>query len=269
MVILFAVLACSGPSDTTRVRDVQIIHVGAQPAELNPGEAGVLTVTVADPSGQGVEAMAWPCTDLGEGCLEDPGAAAGWAQGVELEAEDGVVEVLASPTWEGVLASGEELPFEPFQGTWFLACRTGLCPVIGQALAGDDAALDFLRDPTAGMVDLPLDGASLVRRTVRVSQRTPDERNQNPSIERLGDEALQLSTQGEVGLSFTVLDESEGTLATDVFTSLGTLGPARVEGEEPEFTWYAGEEAGQGRIYAVVRDEEGGSALWRAEVVVE
>lgn len=265
MVILFAVLACAGPSDTTRVRDVQIVHVGAQPAELNPGEPGTLTVTVADPSGEGVEVMAWPCTDLGEGCLEDPDA----ATAVELDGEDGVVEVVGSPYWEQALSSGEELPFDPFQGVWFLACRTGLCPVIAQAVAGDAAALDFLRDPTGGMVDLPLDGTSLVRRTVRVSQRTPDERNDNPSIERLGDEALQLSTQGELALSFSVRDDGEGTLSTDVFTSLGTLGPARAEGEEPEFTWYASEEAGQGRIYAVVRDEEGGSALWRSEVAVD
>lgn len=267
--MLLALLACAGPADTTKVRDVQIVHVGAEPAELNAGETSVMTVTVADPSGEGVQLIAWPCTDLGEGCVEDPGTAAGWAQEIELDGEDGTVEIIASTIWEGVFASGEELPFDPFQAMWFLACRPGLCPVLDQALAGDEAAYAFLQDPAAGMVDLPVDGSSLVRRSVVISQDGPEDRNENPQILRVGEDELLLSTLGELTLQFQVADDGEGTLTTDVYTEVGTLGPARGEGATPEFIWYAGEEAGEGRIYAVVRDDEGGSALWRGDARVE
>jgi hypothetical protein len=271
-------LACMGPSDTTIIRDVQIVHVGASPAELQPGESSTLTVTVADPSQQGVEILAWPCTDLGEGCAEDLGQPVSeWVSLLSPVDEDATWTVTASPLWAKLLSADTgSAYFEPYAGAWFQACRPGECAPIELArstpAAGsdDDVALRaFLNDPTAGMAELPLDGAALAQRRVPVSDRGEDERNQNPELRLEDERELTLAVGGEQELLFGLIDETPDALQLDGYTSIGTLGPARTDFYSPTFTWYAGEAAGEGRIYVVVRDGEGGSALWRQDAVVE
>lgn len=264
--VTLLLLACAGPSDVTVIRDVQIVHIGAEPPEAAPGEVFAHTVTVADPSGGGVEAMAWPCTDLGEGCVEDPGAAAGWAQALAFDGEDARFQGVISPLWATVLADPELSGFSLSQTSWVLACRPGLCPVIGQALAGDDQSYAFLQDPVSGMASLPLDGASLSRRGVVPSLLAEEERNRSPSLGLDGEVAFALGVGEELSFSLLAEDPDGDELTVDVFTTLGSLGPARVETSPAEFTWYAGETSGEGRLYATVRDGRGGSALWSVDV---
>lgn len=278
MLFILTVLACGGPAEVTTIRDVQIVHVGASPAELLPGEATTLTVTVADPQGGGVELLAWPCTDLGEGCAEDLGQpVAEWVTVLDPQGEDATLALVASPLWTAFLeADTGGLAFDPYAGAWFLACRPGLCAPIDLARAApapgseDDLTLrTFLHDPTAGMADLPLDGASLGQRRVPVSDRPAEERNENPELRLEDDRALSLAPGGEEELTFGLIDETPDALQLDGYTSIGTLGPARTDFYAPSFTWYAGDQAGAGRIYVVLRDGEGGSALWRGDATVE
>lgn len=277
VVIALLLLACGGPSDVTIVRDVQIIHVGAEPTELLPGEETTLTVTVADPLGEGVQILAWPCTDLGEGCAEDLGQATSeWVSVLDPVDEDASLTLAASTLWTQALTSDAGgLPFEPYLGVWFLACRPGLCSqldlALGQPAIGsdDDKALRaFLHDPTAAMADLPLDGSSLGQRRVPVSGASVEDRNQNPELRLEEDRDLSLVVDGEEALTIGLIDETPGLLQLDGFTTIGRLGPSRTDFYDPVFTWFAGEEAGSGRIYIVLRDSAGGSALMRKDATV-
>jgi len=277
-------LACSGPSDVTVIHDVQLVHVGASPPELAPGQETSLTVTVADPTGGGMEILAWPCTDLGAGCAEDVGQpVADWVQLLQPQDEDATLRLTASEAWaealspdSGVADSGS-LPFAPALDVWFLACRPGLCPAIDQARAApavgqaeDTALRAFLHDPTAAMAGLPLDGTSLGQRRVPIRLRAAGEAaNENPELRLEDDRVLSLAPGGEQSLRFGLIDERPDGLQLDGLTSVGTLGPARTDAYDPSFTWFAGDQAATGRIYVVVRDGEGGSALWRADASVE
>ncbi|RME29189.1 MAG: hypothetical protein D6798_00685 [Deltaproteobacteria bacterium] len=275
MLALFLV-ACGGPADVTVIHDVQVIHVGAEPPDVEPGQATTLTATIADPLGGGVEVLAWACTDLGAGCIEDTGQAAVDRVSLRIPVDEQVSFDLVAPasvTDPDATDTGG-MPVDAFVGAWVFACRPGICPQFDLLRSdpapgsGDDEALrDFLADPTAALVDLPVDGVSLARRRVRV--RAPGEApNGNPALALADGDPLSLSVGGETPLEVELTDETPEALQLDGATTIGGLAPARTDGSSPRFTWFAGDTPGTGRIYIVARDGLGGSAVLRADVEV-
>lgn len=275
-------MACAdGPADLTVVHDLQLIHAGLAPPQVAPGEASTLTLTLADPQGGGSELMVWPCTDLGEGCVEERGQAL--EERVRLGSadqgdfgEDLVLELVAEPALAALLKlDPSELPVAPAQDWWILACRPELCPWFedlraapAPGSAADAELRAFLADPVAQMGQVPLDGASLSRRQLLLSDLPVEERNSNPEL-RLEEGETEVALGEEPVLRFAFVDELPDTVTLDGFTTLGALGPARTDVYDPTFTWYPGEEAGTGRLYVVARDEAGGSGLWRADARVD
>lgn len=275
-------LGCDmGAADGTLLTDVQVVHVGAEPPEVAPGEHVDVVATVVDPLGEGARALVWPCTDLGEGCLEDQGQpVTEWATLVEVQDEDAAATVAVDPALAALLAF-EVDGYTPAVGVWVLACRTGVCPVLDTFAAGPAAGSAeeaevraVLQDPEALVADLPLQGASLARRSLPLTTLPVETRNANPVLTPVGPPALELAVGQETLLQFDLWDD--GDVSGDLsayswygFATLGGISPARATLQDGSLTYVAGEEAGEGRVYVVVLDGLGGSGLWRGDVVVE
>lgn len=284
MTALLVLLGCDGgAADGTLLQDIQVVHVGAEPPEVGPGEGVDLVATVVEPLGQGATVLAWPCTDLGEGCLEDQGQpVADWAQVVELEGEDWAFTVQIDPALAALFAVQEEVEgYEPVVSLWVMACRPGVCARLDgladgvEAGSSEEAALrTLLQDPQAAMAELPIHGASLVRRDLPLSELPVEERNANPQLSAVFDDPLVLSTGQEALLEFDLWDDFQPTddlrtFSWYGFATVGGISPARATLDDGALSFVAGEEPGAGRIYLVVLDHVGGSGLWRGDVIVE
>lgn len=282
MLLWMLALACDmGPSDVTVIDDVQIVHAGVNRPVVLPATSHPFTVTVADPTGGGVELLAWACTGFDGTCLEaDWMAPADRLKVVDAVdqgefAEDAALSFVA-PAELAVLLQGDTgLPFEPFAGFWFLACEPGLCPWIQQArdalAAGSiDAELEaFLGDPAAGLRDVPAAGSSLANRRLPLTTGDAAELNTNPELRLAQDVELTVDPAAEVPLTFEWIDEFPDSIELQAFTTVGAMGPPTATWDDPVITWYAGDEAASGRIYVVARDGLGGTALWRADAAVQ
>ncbi|MCB9778717.1 MAG: hypothetical protein H6742_09160 [Alphaproteobacteria bacterium] len=280
--VLLLLLGCDGgPSDVTVIRDVQIVHAGVDVPVAVPGLSQRYTLTVADPTGGGVELLAWACTGFDGECAEAAFVAPAERMVVVDAVDQGDFSEdadldLTVPAELALLAGADTgLPFDPFAGVWFLACEPGLCPWIRQArdalAAGAiDAELEaFLGDPTAALDQVPADGSSLAQRRLPLATDDGAEPNANPELRVAGDPVLAVQTGAEVPLTFEWIDEEPGSIELQAFTTVGAMGPPTAVFDDPEITWFAGEEAGAGRLYVVARDASGGSALWRADASVE
>ncbi len=276
------VAACTdGAGDGTLLTDVTVVHVGAAPPEVAPGEPVDLLVTSVDPLDEGVALLTWACTDLGEGCVEEQGQPL--SERVVLEPRDGEdlgLTLTVDPALAALLQLDTEL--RPPMVVWTLACGLDTCPVIDlidrspEPGSDDDAAVRaFLADPTAGLADLPLAGVSLVRRQLPLTDLPIEERNANPVVGDLLPQPLVAASGGEVLLEFSLWDDDPGVLdqpglATLYgFATIGGISPARQAVTDGPLSWVAGDQPGTGMVYVVALDGQGGSALWRSEVVVE
>lgn len=258
MILLLAACA-AGPNEETLLDEVRVVAVVVEPPEVAPGEAATVTVTVADPLGEGPGALAWTCTNLGDGCLEaaEPGLGA-----LTGEVEDGrlVATKTAPAALAGVVADGETVLPLPL---WVLACVPGLCPLVDDPTADPEATAAFFADPFAGMEDLPMVGASLALGRVAISTRaTP---LANPVVTT--DVTEVTAAPGEaVDLVFAV----EGGATAYGYTTGGGFDMTEypVKDGAVTLTWYAPEEPGEFRLYIVVNGEDGGSAIWEATATI-
>lgn len=256
-ILFFLVAGCmSGPSDETLVDDVRVLALVAQPPEASPGEAVQVGIHVADPAGAGVEILAWSCTNLGTGCLEDPSTQAStpvWTDGQATFTATVPVDLAAVASEEPV----------PITALWTLACTPGLCPQVG-----DPAGWD-LADPTAWLVDLPMEGVSLAYRTLAVSTRT--DRPGNPVLEYQGPDPISAAAGEAVDLELAVtldVPATADTLAFGFATAGGFGDTEYAVGDDGQVTlqWYAPDPVEPATLYVVVQDGAGGVAVWTGEV---
>ena len=271
--ILFAA-GCSGPSPETRIEELRVVAMVADPPEIGPLDETRVDVYVADPEEEGVEVLVWACTNLGEGCLEEQGGAIGIATGTP---QDGLltVDLSPSPILDGLTTGGLSLEATAL---WALACRPGQCPLIEEASGAEDyhpwsnrLGAD-LSDPLGWMADLPRKGVSLAFRLLTVSDLPEDERHDNPTIVALFEELptlrrgkkfnLDFRLDGVLGEEARVFNYITGGGFKMTETYVGGTGDVRLEGFAPK-------KAGPVDMWVVFNDGLGGVAVWTASTTVQ
>lgn len=254
-----------------------MLSAALEPAEASPGEAVSLSALIVDPDGLGVErALAWTCTDLGEGCAEALLAtrASEWAmlgpvEDETFEASFTVPEVLSAVFAEGL--EELELPL------YVLACAPGACPVL-DAVAEDPAAgsaefeavAELLGDPEGLVSGLAMDQACLGTRELVISLRPEEEREHNPVLFGPDDLSLVAGETEELIFSIGDSDSTDGlpTLILSPYSTAGTFDDELIASEAGDLPveFNAPEELSDLGLYAVLRDGTGGQAWWRAEL---
>lgn len=273
-----AVVALSGCGagivDTTRIESLRTVAVVAEPTEVAPFEATTLTATIADPAGQGAEVATWLCTPLGvDQCLES--ALTGLAQPVSVSTRDADTHsaqatVVPVPIEVDEITALIEDETTVFRGVlaWTLACRPGLCPLFDQVDQDTVDPVD-LANPSRMLETLPIDGVSLTVRTLPVSLRPDEAREQNPVISATEPLPLTLSSGDTRPLDVSIRTDRPDTrvypsATVGGFTSadVGTTDPIR---------WSATRaDAGTtGHVYIVAVTPDGGQSVWWAQARVE
>ncbi len=233
---------------------LQIVTIVAQTPELAPGQSTDLTVWTADPDGVGVDLLVWSCTLLGEGCFEAAFPLSTWVRPTDVLDGFGATSLAVPGEVGEIVPQGLVIP----TSVWALACEPGLCPVIDAARDGTvDPAL--LGDPEALMRDLPIEGTSLVRRSVSLSWS--DEPNRNPAITAAPPSgAVDVSPGQTEDLALVVSDSTD--VVADAYTTCGAMSPPRWNGHDLAFSWTAPADAGKCDLWIVLEDGLGGSAVW-------
>ena len=256
--------------DSTQVSSLQVVSMVAEPKQVRPHEQTRLTVTMADPRGEGADVAVWMCTPIGDGrtCLEaeavtnaqpvsvgtrDPDTHAADFDVVPLpidvaEIEDALDE---NTVFRGVLA-------------FALACTPGLCPLFDDIEAGTvDPAM--LADPDLLLRDLPMDGVSLAWRAMTITSANERNRETNPTIAPRFSPPVQAAPGASVDLQFDV----DGVFSDGLVYPLTTLWGFQTAYTEtgpavPTLRWVAPDSEGRatGHIYAVIDDGQGGQAVW-------
>ena len=232
MTLLFMLWACDGPNDATLLDTLKLVAAVADPPDVEVGEAYTLSVTVADPLGEGGDWLAWSC--LPEvGCETRSGPLD--AETIRFDA----VGVAPLPVW-------------------FMACAPGACDLAAATEAD-------LLDPTDWLATLPFDGVAVGSRFTRIVEPGAP-RNENPVITRTPDR-LDTGPEGELRLGFDApgSERAWGLTTGGGFTMVNyDVGDAG----NTELVWIAPKERGTYRVYVVFDDDEGGAVVWADDLEV-
>ena len=245
-------LACAaGPDVETLVDELRVLSVDLDLPEARPGETVTASTIVVDPMEEGFVQLSWPCSTLGEGCLEATGEAA-WAG---LETGSSPSRELEIPADLQAIASETPLPLTTL---WTLACLPDLCPIFDLVEDPDPTELRaWLTSPTEWMVDLPLIGVSLASRTVLVSTRADEERLPAPT--------LDCALDADALATCAVSGEFDEDAALWGYTTAGGWGAANIglaAGDvQQDYLLYPPEE-GAAQLWIVLADGNGGTATW-------
>ena len=268
VLLSLGLVACGGPVEETLVDELRVVAAIPSTPEARPGERIDVDVTIIEPDGAPVDVMVWLCTASGPPgapCLED-----GFDRSTSMVVQRGVTGDVAaslelSPALAGVLSDSVlEIP----TSLWVLTCEPDVCPIMDAS--GEELAA-ALADPAALLRELPLQGVAASRRTVRVSNRSDDERNQNPTLFGVVGES-QVAPEAEVTFTLDVRDDQPGGTAYGYATAGGfSAVEAPVIDGKVELVWFApeGEPVGPVQLLVVVQDGLGGEGLWRAGISVE
>lgn len=265
-------VACGGPVEETLVDELRVVAAIPDHPEVAPGEPFGVDVLTVDPADEGYRSLAWVCTPTGppgEPCLEETlGSTLGWVSPVDATGRAEGLQV--APILAGALAGQEieelEVPI------WILTCADDLCPIIEDAPGtyrvdvAWDRVVPGLADPAALVRDLPIEGVALTRRSVLVSLRPADARNQHPRIVEPPSDPLSAPSDASAELMLNVQDTQDVTAYG--YTTLGGFAAAAVEAEDGrlDLEWFPGVDAEPGAtadLVVVVSDGRGGEALWR------
>jgi hypothetical protein len=270
--LLFTLLACTDGADPdTRVNELRVIGLVAEPPEAGPGTSVQLDAWVLQPDDQEapVQVLMWSCTLVGPTCAEEALPISLWTSvqvaegdvtswGIFLPLE--LIDVLA------VLPP--DLPGLPVL-VQALACEEGLCPVIDRVLAEDPRAVADLADPSSWLADLPMQGVSHAQRLLYVTGKAVEARNDNPVLFPQFQPSQLLDYSPSMRLPFEVRDNDfDGAAAYGVSTAGGfsRLGEI-IERREVELEWFPPARGAKGtRLYIAFEDGLGGSAVWKGVV---
>ena len=294
MVILLLMLACGGGErHPSIVQDTRILSIVADPPEARPGETISITVLVADPKLRGVEVLIWTC-GLYEGeCAESLMPFNDWAIVTTTHSIDTPRYNAQNPISSWLAEQGRvyrEVPDDAAEifeylnpipvAMYALACEPGLCPIIDEVRearevnSADSDLKERLADPTLWMHTLPMAGVSMAAQQFLVSNEDDDFRNKNPSFDprfAQGKEVtIRIPAGGEVEVAFYVDDPNGGRIYAYAYTTMGEFEERRVKEDDNGIrNWLmAPNQPGEGRVYMVFEDRDGGSALWTRGIEV-
>jgi len=250
-------VACTGGANPeTLVEELRILAIVAEPPEAAPGEQVTITTHIADPGGVGFDVGVWTCSGYGTECFE----ADADRMMKQVDGETQMDWTLDVPLESAALLVDEEAPIS----VWALACEPGLCPMLDDQTVSEDD----LFNPTVQLEDLPMQGVSLGRRSLWVSQRASDERRQNPRIQAGFDETIPVVSGETAQLCFAtdgIAEEAYGYATAGGFTETvvdvidGVL----------ELDYAASKESGAADVWVLVQSEDQGSVVWSGTLEVE
>lgn len=268
----------------TRVDELRVMAVQSEPAEITPSQTVDINVLIADPKAEGADVLVWPCTDLGEGCIEKEFFSSDMSSWVQRFDYEEPVTTLSYSIPAALSMVVEQLPEEliPFAGTvlWVLACIPEQCDSIAEYDQGT-LSVDTLSRPSTMIEGLDFGVASLARRSLLISNRTEEEKIQNPILTPLFSEELQQAPSETKSLSFSYELTSPEAMEGFVFgyASAGYIVEdySRAFGEdditEPQteatLEWTALETSEEGMIYVILEDGFGGLDFWMGEARIE
>lgn len=291
MIALLALACGGGQRHPSEVVDARILGIVAEPPEAQPGETVEVSVLVANPQAREMEVLIWTCGMYEGECVESMRPFADWA-------------IVATPNGTGPRTSGldviAEYAAEQAQVTrsvpsevselldyvdpipvllYALACEPGLCPLIDEAkdaLKDNYADSDLekkLADPTLWMYALPMDGVSLAVQQFAVSNANKS-RNDNPIFDprfvQGRDAVLRVPAGGELEVAFFVDDPDAEKVYGYSYTTIGAFEARRVKEEDNAIRNYllAPNQTGEGRVYMVFEDRDGGAAIWTRPIEI-
>jgi hypothetical protein len=250
-------LGCvSGANPETLVDELRVVAIVAEPPEAAPGEEVLVTAYLADPEGSAAQAGAWTCLGFGGECLEqdtdrmdktsEPGATVSWT--------------LTAPVEASALLSKTE---ETAASVWVMACESGICSL----LEDEEPDGEDLADPYTMMETLPMQGVSLARRSLWISEAEPEERRQNPTIEAVFGSDLRVAAEESLDLCFAVggATEGYGYASSGGFTETDIA----VEDDQLRLVYSAPAEPGEIDLWVVVQTEDAGAMVWTGSLTVE
>ncbi len=281
--MLLMLWGCFAFDPSTRVDELRVMAVQSVPAEITPGAVVDINILMADPIGSGADVLVWPCTDLGEGCLEaelfadDPSL---WIQSFSYEEAVTTLSFSVPMALSGVVS---QLPPEliPFTGTamWVLACVPGECDVMSQYEQGNLNLNDFAK-PSKLVESVDFGRFALAKRSLRISNRPEPEQIRNPvlSFDESQELVLGVGESKELNFSYEIRSQFAEAVYLSGYSSAGYIqeGPPRGFGEE-EFTmegtlslqWIAQENPEEGIMYVILEDDKGGVDFWIAPAIVQ
>lgn len=291
MVIALTLLACGGGDrHPSVVDDLRILSIVAEPPEATPGEVVDITVLVADPQRRSSEVLVWTC-GLYEGeCAESLMPFVDWPIVTTLgtddrdESLDDISNRLAElARVSRTVPQDAEQIFEYLNpipvALYALACQPGLCPIIDDVKVArtkgfaDDDLKERLADPSLWMHTLPMEGVSLAGQQLVISELPPELRNRNPifdpRFEEAYDPVIRVPAGGELEVAFFTDDPDAEKVYGYAYSTVGVFEERRVKEEDSAIrNWLRVDGAGEGRVYMVFEDRDGGSAIWTQGIEV-
>ena len=276
--IFLTLWGCFSFDPRTRVDELRVMAVQSVPAEITPSSVVDINVLIADPIGEGADVLVWPCTDIGEGCLEREVFAEDSSQWIQSFSYEEAVTTLSFSLPSQVAGIVQQLPEEliPFTGTvmWVLACVPGECDVVSQFEQGT-VNLDDFSNPSSMIEDVPLGRSSLAKRSLRISSRPQEEQVQNPILEfdESQELVLNVSESKELEISYEMTSPQASAVYLSGYASAGYIqeGPPRGFGEDEFSTtgtdslvWLGLESAEEGTLYLILEDDVGGVEFYLA-----
>jgi len=254
LVMLLGLAACGGPNDATLISELRVVAAVADPPQVLPGEPYLLTATIADPEELGADWSIWTCIPEADELELPPGLT-----GLKLpELEPGCIAVDGVLNGEEVQAPLIGLPFP----VYVMACNPGRCDLPGVTEAQR-------QDPDAWLQELPFSGVAVGQRFPRLlDPGSGEEPGTNPVVESAEGLEDPVKREAEVTLTFVV----PGATRAFGYTTAGgfTMTDTDVGRDgDTELVWVAPETSGDARLYVVFSDEEGGTAVWTADVEVK
>ena len=278
--IFWALLGCgSGLSHPSTIESLQTVGIAMSPPTIAPGETATVTLAIADPLGTGADVVLASCLRFEGRCAEEALTnPSDWLNRATLLPGESTLSILQpiSPNTREVFdfLGVDEISLALVA----VACEPGLCPIISRIddalLAGevsDRLAVDIAQ-PERWLPSLPIEGVSLTSRLIQLKASSSNEDNQNPFIEARfkGHEAdvIEIPRGVEQELAFYVSDDSAKTYVY-VYTTLGAFS-SRGERVLDNATrqYLMSEEVGDGHVFIIFEDSEGGSAIWERRIRV-
>jgi hypothetical protein len=279
------VCGCMGGNPDTLLEELRVVSLVADPPVFDPTVGTTLTAWVhEDDEDAEVEVLIWTCIPGPDGCLEGGSGTAtlplsNFTTVTTPTDQQATFEVAAVPFLADFFSDGGPPMF-----TWALACEVGLCPVIDQVRDDPQAgtpewrlAYEFLSDPFTGLESLPLEGTAASFKTLEIG--VFDTLPTNPVVTLVSPETLTIASGDRLTLRFEVTADVSVT-AFPLATAGGFTETERaVEDGAVEVELVAGvpdsEDAPPVPVGTVIQTyvgfeaDDGGSAIWRGEVVVE
>ncbi len=291
--LLASLFACgSGNIDSTTVTQLQVVAIETNPPEASMGDTVTLDIHIGNPDGfEELDILVWTCAYVDGTCLEAqlPDTRDWLYVG---DASSGFVQITRTipdidlTTLQAWLGDDVEWEDEDYVETSLnvLVCEGGTCPIIYDAWDAltyfqqesrrEDLAEEFV-DPSAWLSEVPIEESAYAARPYRLSLRPFEARNINPTAEarfaQASEETLTVSAGGYLEMGFFADDPSGEAIYGYGFTTLGRFEDRRIQDDEGAIRHYliAPQEPGEGEVWVVFDDRDGGVDVWTKPLVVQ